>query len=293
MFGPKSIKTVDIGIDSIGQEFTDARKTAKLLNKLFTVSFFRKIDRLGKETFMNAALRKNFKLMKTSSGEAAFRKKWGKFYGDDIESIVADLKAGKVTEPIKFHTFNELSGVQPVTMSEMPQAYLDNPNGRILYALKSFTLKQYDVVRREIVQEYQNGNKLAAAKKAAVLAGYLSAANVGTQTIKDLLLNRDVSVDDLPNKALWALTGVFGLNKYVSDKYISQGKITDAAIETLAPATPIIDAITEGAVMLTDEDADASRLLRSVPLFGPILYNYFGGGLEKYNERMEKERRGD
>jgi hypothetical protein len=293
MFGPKSIKTVDIGIDSIGQEFTDARKTAKLLNKLFTVSFFRAIDRLGKETFMNASLRKNFKLMKTSSGEAAFRKKWGKFYGDDIESIVADFKGGKVTEPINVHTFSELSNIQPISMIETPQAYLDHPNGRILYALKTFTLKQYDVVRKEIVQEYQNGNKLAATKKAAVLAGYLSAANVGTDTIKNILLNRDVSVDDLPNKSLWALTGVFGVNKYVSDKYISQGKITDAAIETLAPATPIIDAITEGAVMLTDEDADASKLLRSVPLFGPILYNYFGGGLEKYNERMEKERRGD
>lgn len=292
MFGPKSVKIVDIGIDNIGQEFTDARKTAKLLNKLFTASGFRAIDRLGKETFMNAALRKNFKLMKTSAGEAAFRKKWSKFYGDDIESIVADLKAGKVTEPVKFHTFNELSGAQPITMSEMPQAYLDNPNGRILYALKSFTLKQYDVVRREIVQEYLKGNKLAATKKAAVLAGYLSAANVGTQATKDILLGRDVSVDDLPNKALWALTGVFGVNKYVSDKYISQGKITDAAIETLAPATPIIDAITEGAVMLTDEDADASRLLRSVPLFGPMLYNWFGGGAEKYNERMEKERKG-
>ena len=293
MFGPKSIKTVDIGIDSIGQEFTDARKTAKLLNKLFTASGFRKVDRLGKETFMNASLRKNFKLMKTSSGEAAFRKKWGKFYGDDIESIVADFKGGKVTEPINVHTFSELSNIQPISMIETPQAYLDHPNGRILYALKTFTLKQYDVVRKEIVQEYQNGNKLAATKKAAVLAGYLSAANVGTDTIKNILLNRDVSVDDLPNKSLWALTGVFGVNKYVSDKYISQGKITDAAIETLAPATPIIDAITEGAVMLTDEDADASKLLRSVPLFGPILYNYFGGGLEKYNERMEKERRGD
>ena len=292
MFGPKSIKIVDIGIDNIGQEFTDARKTAKLLNNLFTVSGFRAIDRLGKETFMNASLRKNFKLMKTSSGEAVFRKKWGKFYGDDIESIVADFKGGKVTEPINVHTFNELSNVQPISMIETPQAYLDNPNGRILYALKTFTLKQYDVVRKEIVQEYQKGNKLAAVKKAAVLAGYLSAANVGTQAIKDILLGRDVSVDDLPNKSLWALLGVFGVNKYVSDKYISQGKITDAAIETLAPATPIIDAVTEGAVMLTDEDADASRLLRSVPLFGPMLYNWFGGGAEKYNERMEKERRG-
>jgi len=30
-------------------------------------------------------------------------------------------------------------------------------------------------------------------------------------------------------------------------------------------------------------------LLRNVPLVGPLIYNWFGGGAEKYNERLAKE----
>jgi hypothetical protein len=291
MLGSKDITIVDLGINNISQEFSDVRKTSKLLDKAFGVSGFKAIDRLGKETFINASFRKNIKMVQSKAGEAAFRKKWGKFYGDDIETLITDLKAGKVTDTTKFHAFNELSGVQPITMSEMPQAYLDNPNfGRLLYSLKSFTIKQIDVVRREIVQEFRKGSKISAVKKAATLAGYLAAANVGTQTVKDLLLGRDVYVEDLPDNAVWALLSVFGVNKYTSDKYLSKGEWTDAFWETIKAATPIIDAVTTGAYELTKEDPDLSKQARSIPVIGPLLYNWFLGGAEKYNERLAKER---
>jgi len=290
MFGAKNIKVVDLGLDRVGQEFSDVRKTAKILNSLFKLSGFARIDRLGKETYINAAIRRNVNMLKSAKGEKAFRQKWSRFYGDDIEPIIADLKSGKVTESVKFHAFNELSEVQPITMSELPQAYLDNPNGRLLYALKSFTLKQYDIVRRNVVQEWKRGNKLNATKNAAALAGYLTAAQVGTQTTKDILLGRDVRAEDLPDNAMWALLGVFGVNKYVSDKYLSKGEFTDAAIETLAPATPIIDAVFKLPVEAMKDDPNYEQYLRSVPLVGPMLYNWFGGGAEKYNERLEKGR---
>jgi len=240
---------------------------------------------------MNAALKKNFDLVKTAKGEAEFIKKWGKFYGDDIKKLVDDLKANEVTESAKFHSFNELSDMQPISMLEMPQKYVDHPDGRILYALKTFTLKQYDVVRRNIVQEYAAGNKAKAIKQAVYLAGYLSAANVGTQTIKDIMLGRDPGIDDIPDKSLWALLGVYGFNKYGADKYLKNGKLTDWAVNTIAPAAPIIDAITGLAAESVKEDPNANRYLRAMPLIGPMLYNWFGGGAEKYNERVEKERR--
>lgn len=289
MLNTKNIKLVDQGLDTISAEFTNVRKTAKLLDQMFTKTGFKAVDRLGKETVMNASLRKNQKMVKTALGEQAFRKRWSKFYGDEIDGLVSDLQSGRITEAVKLHAFNELSDVQPITLLELPEGYLKNPNGRILYALKSFTLKQYDIVRRDIVQEYKKGNKLAAAKKAAVLASYLAAANVGTQTAKDFLLGRDVRAEDLPNNSMWALLGVFGVNKYMSDKYLSEGKFTDAAIETLAPATPIIDAVLGGTAELTQEDPNLSQYARSIPVIGPMLYNWFLGGAEKYNERLAKE----
>jgi hypothetical protein len=273
----------------------DIRPTAKLLNNLFTLSGFRAVDRLGKESLMNAAFKKNIDLLKTKRGEIAFKKKWKKFYKGETDSIINDFKNIKengITDNLKFHAFNELSDVQPITMLEMPQAYLDSPNGRILYMLKSFMLKQYDVVRRNIVQEYKKGNKSTAIKNALALGGYLSAANVGTQTVKDMLLGRDVSVERIPTEAMWSLLGIYGINKYATERYIQQGQVTDFFYQSVVPATPIIDAVFKGGTELiesiyNDEDIDLSPVLKGIPMVGPIAYNWFGGGAEKYNDRLE------
>ena len=290
MLGAKNIKLVDLGLSDISKEVAEVRPTAKLLDKMFRASGFKAIDRLGKETAINASLRKNINMVKTAKGEAAFRKKWGKFYEGEIDALVADLKNKQISDIVKFHAFNELSDVQPITMLELPQGYNMYKNGRILYALKSFTLKQLDVVRRNVVQEYAKGSKTQAIKQAALLAGYLSTANVATQTVKDLLLGRDVEVDDIPNNALWALLGVYGGNKYINDKYISKGQITDAAKDLIMPATPILDAVFEGGAELAGEDPDIAKYTRSIPVVGPLVYNWFLGGAEKYNERLAKER---
>ena len=96
----------------------------------------------------------------------------------------------------------------------MPKAYLNNPNGRLFYMLKSFTLKQIDVVRRNVVQQWKKGNKAEAIKNATALAAYLSTLNLGTKVVKDLLKGRDIDVDQFPKQAFWALAGVYGMNKY-------------------------------------------------------------------------------
>jgi hypothetical protein len=291
LFGTKSVKLIDVGIDNISQEMVSPSKTAKLLNKAFRYTGFKAIDRLGKETTMNAALRKNFKMVKTQKGEAAFRKKWEKFYGDETDAIIADLKSGNVTEAVKFHAFNELADVQPIAVSEMPQGWADNPNvGRLLYMLKSFTLKQFDIVRRNVVQEYKKGNRIGAIKNAALIAGYLSAANVSTQTVKDILLGRDVYPEDIPSNSLWALLGVFGMNKYMTDKYLARGDVIGAAQNIVTPAAPLVEAAFSLPYELNKEDPNYSKALRAVPVVGPLLYNWLGGGAEKYNERLAEEK---
>tara|TARA_R110002012_G_scaffold67716_2_gene176385 strand:+ start:879 stop:3821 length:2943 start_codon:yes stop_codon:yes gene_type:complete len=296
MFGTKNVKMVDIGLNDIGQEFADSAKTTKALRGLFKVSGFRAVDRLGKQTSMNAALRKNANLVKTEKGEKAFRKKWDRFYKDDIDDLVADLKdikkGGKVTELVKFHAFNELSDMQPISMLEMPQKYIDMKNGRIIYALKSFMLKQYDVVRRNVVKEWKEGSKPKAIKNAGLLAGYLAAANVGTGAIKDMLMGRDPELDKIPEKSLWALLGVYGFNKFGIEKYVKDGKLTDWAIDVISPATNVIDAALDTGTSIIQGEEINKYNARAVPLVGPLVYNWLLGGAEEYNEKVEKERWG-
>ena len=304
MFKTKDIGLIDVGINNAMQEVAEGgtRGTARLLNKLFDISGFRTLDRLGKETFMNASFRKAINQVKTPAGERAFKRKWGQFYGDDVFAIIDDLKAYKpkskggegITDNIKFHGFNELSGIQPISMLEMPQPYLDNPNiGRISYMLKSFMIKQLDVARRGVIQEFKKGNKKTAIKNATVLAGYLSAANVGTRLVRDLLLGRDIEPEQIPTQAMWALTGVYGIDKYTTDRYLKEGRVTEYAVNFITPATPIVDSVfkvgKEGIDALYGEDVNLEPALKGIPLVGPLAYNWFGGGAEKYNERLEKE----
>jgi hypothetical protein len=299
MFGTKQIKLIDIGIQNASQEFAEGniRGTAKALNKIFDWTGFRRFDQFGKESTMNAAFRKALNLVKSEKGEATFRKKWADLYSFEpklLDDLVRDLKTGKITDNVKFHAFNELSDVQPITLSEMPKAYLNNPNGRLLYMLKSFTLKQIDVVRRNVVQQWKKGNKAEAIKNATALAAYLSTLNLGTKVVKDLLKGRDIDVDQFPKQAFWALAGVYGMNKYSTTK-LASGKFDEFLAELVTPAANMITS-TAGAIGETFSPSsrrgrDYEKFTKDVPVIGPIYYNWFGGGAEKYNRKLRRERR--
>lgn len=293
LFQTKNFKLTDLGIDEVSKELSEAsaRGTAKALNNLMGKAGFKFMDRLGKETIINAAYKNAAKLAKTEKGLKALKKKLGSTYGDETDALIADLQQGAKTGRVKMFLFNELSDAQPISLSEFPQHYLDNPDQRILYMLKSFTLKQIDIVRRNVVQEYAKGNKTTAIKNATLLAAYLTVANTGTQVAKDLVLGRDVNIDDLPTRALWALLGVYGMNKYAADKYWSKGDWVGAVANQVAPAAPFISGAFDGVTEPFEEDPDLGGLVRPLPIVGPLIYNWFLDGADKHNERMEKERR--
>jgi hypothetical protein len=173
----------------------------------------------------------------------------------------------------------------------MPEWYLKNPNGRILYMLKSFTLKQFDIVRREIVREYAKGNKKDAIAKATALVGYATAANLGTQVVKDMAQGREVRPEDLPPKAMWTLLGIYGFNNYIAERYLSQGDLGGALLNTILPPLPVLDSLQQGIKqttnMIQDEDYDYFKATKAFPVFGPVVYSWFGGGAERYNDRLD------
>jgi hypothetical protein len=285
MFGTKELSIIDLGLDRVAAELTNAdpRTTSRLLDKAMRLSLFKWTDKLGKETLINAAFKQAKGQVRTAKGEAAFRKKHGGVYGDEIDSLVSDLKAGDITENVKLFAFNALSDVQPISLSEMPPVYLENPNGRILFMLKSFTLKQYDIVRRNIVQEWNKGNKVTAAKNAALLGTYLSVANTGTGVVKDIMKGREVDPEELPDRAMWSLLGVFGFGKYATEKYLSRGDATGFISNMVTPAAPIINAAFSGVIELTEDDPDFEKLVKPVPVVGEIVYSHMLGGAEEYN----------
>jgi len=280
----------DLGLaDDMSREFSDPSKLVKVLNRALNVSGFKAVDRIGKETLINASLRKNQKLVRGSKGIAKLEEKYGGMFGDEFDLLLNDLRSKEITDRVKLMAFSDLSDFQPVSLSEFPPAYLNNPNARIMYMLKSFTLKQWDVARREVYQKLKKkGSRAEGLKNLSALAVYLTGANVGTSVAKDMLLGKSVSVDELPDRALFGLIGVYGFNKYSSEKFLAKGEIKDAIVSQLAPATPLLDAATKGLAEISEEEPELGFTLRSIPIIGPMAYYWLGGGIEKYEERKDR-----
>lgn len=284
MLGRRVIKLSDLGLDNvISTEFGSVGTLARLLDRTFKLSGFKAIDKLGKETIVNAAYRKFTKMSKSDKGVQELRKRFGTMLDNEFKSTIDDLRAGNITDNVKMMMFSELTNFQPVALSEMPLVYLQKPNGRIFYALKSFTIKQLDVIRRDIIQQYSKGNNKEASKK---LLGYitiipLSGATV--QEVKDFISRgNEITVDDIPDQYITNLLKTMGTSRYVVENYVAQGKITPAIGEMVLPPVSLFDALTEDiADTLSGEiTAKESKALARVPVFGRLVQDIILGARE-------------
>jgi hypothetical protein len=294
--GNKSkIKLIDIAVDDeiMTEIASDPTLTSRLLNKVLTATGFKAVDRLGKESIINSS----FKMLQKQAQKSPEKivKKWGKYYGDDMPQLLDDLAAGRVTPLTKEHAFATLSDFQPISMSEMPEYYAKNPDARILYMLKSFTLKMWDVARKNIYNEWKRGNKKEAVQTMALLGLNLSLANTATSKIKDLMVGRDIEPENLPTDLMWNLLGVYGFSKYQADKAGRDG-IVDTAFGMIQPPTPALDVATGVYKQATaeedinDPDKNIRKVVRNIPVVGNIAANWMFGGAEAYNEKLREER---
>jgi hypothetical protein len=299
MFGKSRITMQQMGLDDVvAQEFSNENVLAHSMHKLFTISGFRAMDKLGKNTVLNAALKRAEKLSKSDAGSAVIAKKYKSSFGDEFDSLMDDFRAGKITDNVKLYLWSELADVQPISLSEMPKKWLDAPNGRIFYALKTFAIKQLDIMRRTIYQQWKDGNKATAVRNAVAFSLLVPTANMATQEAKNFMLGREMSKpEDLPDAYMDNILRLFGASDYLVEKKIAKGKIFESGLDLIAPPLGYIDAIAtdlaDAYKVLKDDDIDAKfrgKVFKELPIAGKFIYNYFQGGIEKFEERREKER---
>lgn len=252
--------------------------SAKFLDKVFRWSGFTLIDQLGKSTAINAAANRFRRLSQTEKGRETIARKYKDAYGDEFPQLIKDLQGGGLTENVKGMLFSELSDIQPITKLEVPQAYLDMPNGRAVYMLKTYMLKQADIVRREGIQEIKAGN---VSKGTQNLLRYATALGIGgatTEFLKNWLLGRE------NNEVEWAdltenVMKTFGWSQYVVDQ-ARKGKPIQAFGGVVLPPYKMWDE-------LLSRDPKAINYL---PFFGRIIYGREMGGSEKADARAEKRK---
>lgn len=273
IIGQERVTPKQLGlINHIAEELSDMGPTGRLVHFTMKWSGFHAIDMFAKGLGLNAALIKNEKLAMTPEGQAKFRAKYQSAFGEETGKVLDDLKNKRMSDNVETLLFSELSDAQPISKAEMPEMYLAHPNGRFLYQLKTYMLKQVDIVRRDSYQEIAKGTPegiLRGTKNLAALATVYAISNIPGDTIKDWIAGREVDPFATP-KLIENIGQTFGINRYAGQQ-LRQGKV----VETLTGmATPPLRVLQDVAKL--DE-----KTVAYVPLAGRTVYDRYLGGNEK------------
>ena len=202
------------------------------------------------------------------------------------ESNPGSKNLPKGVEELIWYKFLDLN---PATLGEMPKYYNQSGNARILYMLKSFTIKQFDVFRETAQKDIDKANALRAkgdnkgAAKAAAdamskivgLGLVFGAANASTDMIKDTMYGRPIKRDELLEDNIWRLLGI---NRYIVQKARREGPMKVAA-EMILPPTAIFDRAWQDISAIAGDKEYKGAMLQGTPL--DMVYWKYLGGLDK------------
>jgi hypothetical protein len=139
--------------------------------------------------------------------------------------------------------------------------------------MKSFMLKQMDILRRDAYRQIKIGNYRAGVTNLARYATLMGLAGATFDAAKEFILGHDVDFDavDIPMNFI----KMFGVSEY----FLDHGKKTPAssAAALLAPASP---AMAFDKILTADPKA-----VKYLPVFGRLLYEHGMGGKEAFNEK--------
>ena len=315
----------------------DLTSTSKWLGKALQLSGFKFTDRLGKNIYLDAANLKAQKQLMSNKGRLNFERKWstvdpdtgatnngGVFTPDEIAKIKDDLDNGVVaglregeSPELALLMFHELSGIQPLTLSQLPEGMLANPNLRFMYTLKSFALKQADIIRTKMVGEYLKGNAATgdrakyhykeAARNTVAYALYTGGAYTLGNEARQAFFSFGADPIELDPQTITdsfiqhAFASLAVVNKY-SVKGVEDGRLGGVIGEALIPPMPFYEAMISLAIkgmtgeLESDDFGADSDLSRSVPLgIGELIWHTYGSGQEtkkqQYRQRQRDRRR--
>ncbi|RJR10437.1 hypothetical protein C4588_03265, partial [Candidatus Parcubacteria bacterium] len=279
----------DVGVERIAQEFADSDTLSNAVSKVFKWVGLEKMDSIGKEALLNTAFEK-FK-QEAAKNPTSLKQKIRPIFENETGSVIQDLLNDDVTENVKRLVYGRLLDFQPVGLSEMPEKYLTAGNGRVFYMLKTFTLKQFDIFRREVYHDLKNGNakqKAEAMKRFVYLSSLFVLANAGADELKDWLLGRNT---DLSDRVVDNVLRLFGVSKFVTWKARTEG-VGSAMTRQILPPFKFIDALTKDVV--TAGDDKGLKTIESIPVVGKLAYWHMGRGANSENElwdtRLSKEK---
>jgi len=288
----KGTSARDFGLmDHVAEELASSRGTAKLLNQTLKLVGFSAIDRFGKSNALTAAKVKYERLAQTAKGQKQIETRYGEAFGEDTPQLIAELKARKGGDLVNSLLFHELSRQQPISKIEVPQAYLDKPNVRAVYMLKTFMLKQMDLARRDGYNEIKKGNVTKGVRNLLGLGLLWGISGAVNGWVRDFIMGKEF---DPQSDDIWKnVFKTFGWSDYVFEK-AEQGSPIRAAMGTITPPIGIIDDTFNTAQKVAGDKVKKPSDLKginNVPVVGRLVYNRMLGGAEDSDKRAKQRER--
>lgn len=289
----KRLVMEDIGVHAYGEEYRDNGRLARTVDRTLTATGFKALDRLGKESRMNAALSHFARIAANPMSRefTQFEREYRKVLGDDaFNRVLVDLRRGLQSEDVKLLAFLDISKIQPVSLNQMPAAYLRNPNGRIVYTLKTFIITQLDHMRRAMAQKILTpGQRVEGLKHLGRYVLFRSLLGLGADWIKDWIAGKLTGPEDIGDRTVNRLLQIVGLNRYLVDRAWTSP--STALLSFVAPPIPMVDAVARDVFGKGDPDKPGLRTLRFTPVIGELYYHHWGRGWYENRENAKRDYR--
>jgi len=289
--GSKRVFASDVAVTKAAEELLQSPvRSARVMEKILKTSGFNRMDRLGKSVIVTGAYRKLIKQAGTEKGQLEIMRDWGAVHGRvETQRLIQELQSGKMTDRVRAHLFNELADVQPVSLGEVPLAYLQNPNGRLFYTLNTFAIRQLSAVLRGARKDWRKGH----AKGALTLARYtliMGATGLAVDQVKAMIKGETPRMEDLPIEF-----GAQILRNYLASRYMvgvarDKGPGTAIIDRVTPPFADMADAVGQDMWNLAHGDPTA-KSLKYAPYINP-LYWWMGAGGDSIARRESARKKG-
>jgi uncharacterized protein (DUF2267 family) len=276
------VRRANKGDPSLGSPFLKkiADASEDLLRWSMKASGFAGLDKFGKGRIMGASFNK----AKQDIRAGSFDEKWKhSFSRGELDQLKRDIAANNVdSELVRDLVMFDLFRLQPINAAAQTSFGLANPNARLFYMLKGFAIKQFDLMERRIIREWQQGNKkeaLTNAMKYLVLSGGgYGVVNEARQVIKGEAPDpKEAAYGALYQIGSVLTLGAMGANDYGYAKFME-----DPLHATVLNFMPPVGATLPAAVL--EDVSDAVRkgdplpdeTIYALPIVGKTLKGVFG-----------------
>lgn len=293
IMGKSNVTKEDLGFERIAQEFADGTTLGKAVSKVFKMVGLEKVDSIGKEVLINNAL--DYYKTQAKNNPEALAKLIRPTFGNKALDVVQEILADNPTDNVKMLLYSRVLDFQPMALSEMPEFYLKGGNWRVLYMLKTFTLKQFDVFRNEVIHNIKSEDpqkKIQGITNMIQLMALLTIANAGADEIKDFMLGKETRFSDNVIENFLTMGGASrytrmqvskeGFGSAIAQQFLPPMKFINSASKDLAES---YDNYVSGDV----SSFDHARIIDSIPLIGKLYYWHAGRGEENKKSLAEND----